>query len=168
MIITMPIGSVLMQATAYIIIAMFSILWVTQEPLINYPAQIKEDSSLPDIAVVYKYEHDLLNEIYNEGPEYERDVLLAWRERSDDINALVTDGWRDVHELDKLHVLSHEQAIKDKNKILQIGQAYLRILETMEERQKLYGTEWSLIEWRNAVFQARYQALEQIKNHGEK
>ena len=154
-----------MQAVAYIIIAAFSIILVTQEPLTNYPVQIEEESSLPNIAVVYKYEHDLLDEIYNEGPEYERDVLIAWRERSDDIDGLITEGWRDVHELDKLHVLSHEQAIKDKNKILQIGQAYLRILETMEERQKLYGTEWSLIEWRSAVFQARHHALQQIKHH---
>ena len=165
MIITMPIGSILMQAVAYTIVVLFSLILVTQEPLINYPNQIEEDSSLPNIAVVYKYELNLLDEIYNEGPEYERDVLLAWRERSEDIDALITDGWRNIHELDKLHVLSHDQAIKDKNKILQIGQAYRRILETMEERQKLYGTEWSLVEWRSAVFQARYYALQQIKHH---
>ena len=165
MIATVPIGSVFMQAAIYIVIAAFSIILVTQEPLIYHPTKMDETSSLPGIVIVYKYEHDLLDEIYNEGPEHERDLLIAWRERSDDINALILDGWKDVHELDKLHVLSHEQAIIDKNKLLQIGQVYLRILETMEERQRLYGSEWSLIEWRNAVFQARYQALEQIKNH---
>ena len=165
MIITAPIGSVFMQAFAYVIVAVFSVLLLTQEPLIHHPAKMDETSSLPGIVIVYKYEHDLLDEIYNEGPEHERDLLIAWRERSDDINALILDGWKDVHELDKLHVLSHEQAIIDKNKLLQIGQAYLRILETMEERQKLYGTEWSLIEWRSAVFQARHHALQQIKHH---
>ena len=165
MIATIPIGSMLMQTFAYVVVAVFSVLLLTQKPLINYPAKMDETSSLPGIVIVYKYEHDLLDEIYNEGPEHERDLLVAWRERADDINALILDGWKDVHELDKLHVLSHEQALLDKNKILQIGQVYLRILETMEERQRLYGTEWSLIEWRNAVFQARYQALQQIKNH---
>ena len=168
MVITAPIGSVFMQVFAYVIVAIFSALLLTQEPLVHYPTKMDETSSLPGIAVVYKYEHDLLDEIYNEGPEHERDLLIAWRDRSDDINALILEGWKDVHELDKLHVLSHEQALLDKSKLLQIGQVYLRILETMEERQRLYGTEWSLIEWRNAVFQARHQALEQIRNLEEK
>ena len=165
MIIAVPVGSILMQTAAYIIIAIFSILWVTQEPVV-IPAQIPEESSLPGIEVVFKYERDLLDEIYNEGPEHEGDLLIAWREKSDDIDALIMEGWQDVHEMDKLHVLSHQQAVMDKNKLLQIGQAYRRILETMEERQKLWTSEeWTLIEWRNSVFRARHEAVQQIKHH---
>ena len=124
------------------------------------------DEPMSNLAVVYKYEYDLLNEIYHEGPQHERDVLIAWKERKDEISELVTDGWHETHELGKNRIISPEQELKEKDTLIHIEKAYARILQEMEERQETYPDTESLVQWRAAVLRSRQEALTNIYKHG--